>query len=107
MPLEQVTAASTSSISPSRRIAVMPSEATVTGRAVSSGAAPARVSRYARWPPTLIALTPGGTCSMSPVSGTTAARTAASGTSAAPVAEMTVPSASSVSVAWPSRMVAR
>ncbi len=47
-----------------------------------------------------------GTCSMSPVRRAIAARTASSVTPAADALEVISPSASSVTVAWPSRIVA-
>jgi len=55
----------------------------------------------------LIALIPGGTCWISPVRGTIASRTASVETPAALAFAMMVPSASSVPVACPRRIVAR
>ena len=54
-----------------------------------------------------MALTAGGTCWISPVSAAAAALTRASVSPSAGAPDTTVPSASPVSVAWPSRMVAR
>src|SRR5215472_14178553 len=53
-----------------------------------------------------MALKPGGTCRISPVSAAAASCRAASVTAAAEVSATVSPSASSVSVAWPSRIVA-
>jgi hypothetical protein len=61
---------------------------------------------YERWPSTLIALTALGTCMMSPVRSASPARTAASVTAPAGAPPVVSPSASSVTVAWPSRIVA-
>src|SRR5262245_21514455 len=84
----------------------MQNDLTVTARGARTGVVPARASRYARVPATLTALTAGGTCWISPVSGRAAARTASRVSAPAGAPEMTSPSASAVLVAWPSRMVA-
>jgi len=77
----------------------------VTRRGASSGGVPARVSLYARSPATLIALTPGGTCSISPVRFATARSTCSSLTCVAGTAAVSTPSASSLAVLCPSLIV--
>src|SRR6516225_9430287 len=84
----------------------MQNDLTVTTRGARTGVVPALASRYARVPATLTALTAGGTCCISPVSGRAAARTSSRVMPPAGAPEMTSPSASAVLVAWPSRMVA-
>ena len=73
----------------------------------SSTASPARTRAYDRTPPTLTADTADGTCSSSPTMPATAVRTWSSVSWAVDAADTCVPSASSVVVASPSRMVAR
>src|SRR5215468_4450751 len=85
----------------------MLNDLTVTGRAASAGVPPALASRWALFPSTLMALMAGGICWISPVSSRAAAWTSASVTSLAGAPAMTLPSASQVSVAWPSLIVAR
>src|SRR5450631_1273527 len=79
---------------------------TVTGRAGRTTSCPARTRAYDLCPPTLIALTALGTWEISPVRSATAETTAS--TLRAPTSLVVVisPSASSVIVDWPSRMVA-
>src|SRR5215217_5189312 len=76
------------------------------GRAASSTSRPALTRAYDRSPLILIADTDDGTWRISPRSFAIAASTSASCRSAAPVADTTSPSASSVTVAMPSRIVA-
>src|SRR6516165_9834666 len=85
----------------------MLNDLTVTARGASAGVPPALASRWALFPSTLMALMAGGTCWISPVSSRAAAWTAASVTPLAGAPAITLPSASQVSVAWPSLIVAR
>ena len=78
-----------------------------TGRAASSTSCPARASAYARLPFTLIADTVVGTCMMSPHRGASAASRSDSLREVHPTADVGNPSASSVLVAMPKRIVAR
>ena len=87
------------------RTAAISNLLTVTVRAASCGDSPARASRYARWPSTLIALTPGGIWLISPVSPSMAGRSSASPTLLTGTRLMTEPCASSVSVLSPSLTV--
>ena len=80
---------------------------TVTGRAASSTVSPDRTRSYARLPWTLIADTELGTCINGPVSPAIPARMSTSVTPSTERVATTTPSASSVSVCWPSRIVAR
>jgi len=77
-----------------------------TRRAARLTCSPARTRLYARSPPTLIADTELGTCSMAPVSVLISARTSSSVTAPADIEAIGSPSASSVSVDMPSRIVA-
>ena len=79
---------------------------TVTGRAGSTTCSPARTRAYARCPATLIALTELGTCWMSPVNAAIPAAIAESVTPVGSAVASVSPSASSVVVLAPSRMVA-
>src|SRR2546423_13985174 len=92
--------------SPSRRTSSRSRRDTVTCRAARATSSPARTRAYARWPPTLIALTALGTWEISPVKALRPARIASSSTSPAGAEDTTGPSASSVTVACPSRIVA-
>src|SRR5215472_9448454 len=85
----------------------MLNDLTVTGRAASAGVSPALAIRWALFPSTLMALMAGGICWISPVSSCAAARTAARVIPPAGAPAMTLPSASQVSVACPSLIVAR
>src|SRR5215468_4182477 len=85
----------------------MLNDLTVTGRAASAGSSPALAIQWALFPSTLMALMAGGICWISPVSSCAAARTAPRVTPLAGAPAMTLPSASHVSVACPSLIVAR
>ena len=78
----------------------------MTGRGGRSTCSPARTLAYARLPSILIALTELGTCRIGPVSAAIPAATASSVTADGSSVVTVSPSASSVVVAAPSRIVA-
>jgi hypothetical protein len=107
VPDEQATSTSRSTASSSRRTSRRSNRDTVTDLAASSTSSPCRTRLYERTPLILMADTALGTCWISPVSAATADRSASSRTPEASTVDTTSPSASSVTVLCPSRMVAR
>lgn len=109
MPLEHTTRTSRSNVPSPGRLSPRSNSNTVMGRGASFTSSPERTRAYERTPSTLIAETDEGTCMISPVNAAIPAaicssRTAA--TSSAGAVPVTSPSASSVRVHWPRRIVA-
>lgn len=80
-------------------------EETVTGRAGISTSSPSRTREYERLPLILMALTFDGTCMIAPDSRPTAASMSSRARPCAAFDAVSSPSASSVTVVWPSRIV--
>jgi hypothetical protein len=107
LPQRTVNWARRSPSSPAGASPASVSEWTVTRRGARSTVSPARAASCNRRPSTRTAEYMGGTWSISPVSGASAARTAASVSAEGSPRSTTVPSASSVVVAAPKATVAR